>query len=119
MSVAMIEIDKERAITLVTEVVTERGEDYCYTGKCRYVRFGEPSCLIGVALHKAGVPVETLAHFDTCIDSSITHLEREGELRLHNITLTPGAVTVFEKAQQLQDDGHPYGDVLNEALRPA
>jgi hypothetical protein len=105
-AVTEIVIDKNRALELIDQAVAERGADFCYgdlfAGPCSYtyVRFDEDddvvaACLVGVALHDAGVPIRELENlagsalglwgfgpdFDAIRDTWGTEVPFEGEPR--------------------------------------
>lgn len=66
----------ERAQTLLAEIVAEKGPDFKYvnpadsenadpgTFSCLYVHGDEPGCIVGVVLHRAGVPLTSLANHE-------------------------------------------------------
>lgn len=109
-------ITKAKALELLEAAVAERGADYVYprtfdgTGpSCVYVRGGKPACLVGLAMTKAGVPIEQLAGWDTRFESDA-----------HSVLVDDGlaAVDVAEMlaaAQSVQDDGGTWGEALDAA----
>lgn len=118
-----IYIDGDRALALIAEVVAEFGVDFFYADHvrvpdrpgnhgaaervlCVYVRDGRCSCLIGHALHRAGVPIAELERMRGVID--LVQLP-------DRVQLTPDALTVFVAAQSAQDNGHPWGNALRYA----
>jgi hypothetical protein len=115
---AEIRIDATRAIELLREVVAESGEDYRYElietpygPVCHYAHDDAPSCLVGHALHRAGVTVEQLASLDKH-DNHIASVELPAE-----VEITDEAQDVFAVAQDTQDDGKPWGVALSVAER--
>lgn len=101
------------------DAVAERGEDWVYPkgeeawegpdGQCRYfLDDGQPACLIGTALCKLGVPGVRPGH--------------EGAyagLVLHDIygELPRGIPRAASLAQEVQDEGQPWGEALKAYLR--
>lgn len=91
----MIALTLERTKQLLAEAVAERGEEYVYKnergqdgtfGDCAYVH-GSPSgghspgCIVGLVLHKAGVPLERLArHEGTPANRLVSELRSYGYL---------------------------------------
>lgn len=135
----MIEIDLAKAKSLIAECIEERGEEYKYekedgTSSCRYVHGIEeiptdedcfdyedsytnatPGCLIGLALHKAGVPLEELGKGLRNESGSIdllAKLERENLVKV-----TFAASNYFANAQSSQDGGAPWGKSADAAAR--
>lgn len=115
---ADIQIDATRAIELLREVVAESGEDYRYelieTGygsACHYAHNGCPSCLVGHALHRAGMTVNQLAALDGQDNDIATVPLPVG------VELTSFAREVFAVAQDAQDIRQPWGMALSAAER--
>jgi hypothetical protein len=111
-------IDVVEALDLLEQCVTERGCDYVYAPRwrmrggystCVYAYKGKPDCIIGLALAKSGVPVETL---QTLSSSRLACLYSGDRLA---IDLTLGAVAVFRAAQGAQDQGLSWGVALRRA----
>lgn len=124
----MIKINSTHALTLLQEVVDERGSDFTYehlskvvhslnddiTGGCFYEYDGSPSCGVGAALHKAGVPVATLKALDE--HPGDTGLRAVSKLlEESNVLLTSQALTILAKFQDEQDLGAYYGTALEAA----
>jgi hypothetical protein len=108
----VIEIDGPKALDLMAEVVAGR-EDYVYEragGFCVYAANGQPSCLVGQALARAGVTVAMLEEMDSKFETDIQHV-REPE----GLTLDDEARDFFGVAQRRQDDGEPWGKALADA----
>lgn len=118
----IIEIDGARALALLREVVAEGGEDFVYTPvpvvdgdgntreRCRYVHDGCPSCGVGKALHKAGVPLEMLSSIEG--ERAHTLMYRDGGVQVH---LTALASRVLDEFQTEQDGRTPWGTALHIA----
>jgi len=138
-------IDLPEALDLLRQARDERGADYLYSdhfpGACVYAAGGDaptPACLVGVALHRAGVPVDTLAGltgrieevagltvrpvagFDNGVaDYVALDLVYNDESALSGVTLTEPAVRVLLAAQRQQDAGHTWGGAVAFAERVA
>lgn len=124
-----IEIDKARALRLLEEAVAERGESYLYgtpDGSCVYVtKDGQPSCGVGLALAKAGVPADVLAYIDYNRDGAyesnrfdetqIDALDIVDYLREKDVVIEAEAAEVFRTFQREQDLEIPWGAALDEA----
>lgn len=112
-------ITKAKALELLEAAVAERGADYVYerigfdsnsTGpSCVYVRSGCPSCLVGLAMTKAGTPIEQLAEWDTRFECDAQSVLLDDGLA------TAGAAEVLTVAQSVQDDGGTWGEALDAA----
>src|SRR5690606_14659629 len=110
------------AVRLLKKVVAERGDEFVYKedSGCFYAHNGGPSCGVGLALHMAGVPVNVLSEMDRIDQSEISNTETLDVLALlHDMTLTPTAVQVFQRFQSNQDSGLEYGAALDFALTGA
>ncbi len=113
------QITKDRALELLREIVAEYGEDWVYASRddgttCTYTRQGQPSCLIGHVLHRAGVPIEHLATLDRGDTPSIGTTTVDW-----GIEITPDARRVLGVAQHAQDDGSSWGTALAMAEEAA
>lgn len=135
----MITIDLDKAQALVAECIAERGEDYVYTKdegthSCQYVHgvsdvwnedteeyeqvsFDDatPGCLVGMALHKAGIPLESLGSRERNEDGSfdlISKLESDGL-----VWVSMEAQNYLGNAQCSQDLGVPWKRAAEAAAR--
>lgn len=131
MTSSEIIITRIDALNLLAQAVQERGAgfEYRHTTKimvqgdypgpmsgCWYELNGAPSCGVGVALHKAGVPLTTLDALDQVLDS--TDIESvEPVLEAHGVTLTADALEVFREFQRNQDFGLSWGECLIDATK--
>jgi hypothetical protein len=93
---------------------------------CVYVRDGEPSCLVGQVLARAGVSIEDLAKMDEGTPDSGTEEEPVGdgdgesafEVLYENgalppyLTVTDDAAGILTHVQSRQDQGTPWGQAL-------
>ena len=114
-------ITVDEAIALLREAVIGR-EDYVYMHPdetpdvtdvgCAYTHGDQPGCLIGVALHIAGVPIEVLAALNHNHISSMDVLD---DLLEAGFALDNHAVHVFMCAQLAQDDREPWKVALHRA----
>jgi len=116
----VIHIDTQYAITLLKQVVEERGEGFSYkvpqgATRCLYEWQGSPSCGVGAALHKAGVPVHVLAKLDDAC-GEIADDETREFLQENQVILTPDATRVLWGFQGSQDNGANYASALRAAL---
>ncbi len=116
----MIEITNDTVREGLTALVEEFGEDFVYSkgedGLCRYVRNGQPDCIVGKFLAAQGVPVERLAEsdgtrFGTVADQLLGQLEGESV-----ITVSDGARATLEAVQHYQDSGFNWGYSVENAL---
>jgi hypothetical protein len=115
----MKHITTEDALRALEEAVAEKGEDYVYplsntaADLCAYTEFNDrdelvPSCLVGNALHRLGVPLEAMAQFNTGHGpkSLAEELGLDGDR---------AAWLAFRDAQAIQDDGGTWGAALAKA----
>jgi hypothetical protein len=118
-----ITIDAARAMTLLREVVAEKGAGYRYEKvksigamACLYVHRGNCSCLIGHALHRAGVSTSELGVLDQYgNDDGDTGIAQVHDRLPDRFQLTGDAVEILAAAQSAQDHGLSWGDALNAA----
>jgi hypothetical protein len=115
-------IDMGTALDLLATAVRHRGPDFVYQyvwvepGRyltCRYANGGAPDCIVGHVLAYAGVKVAML---EALRDDGVAELWAEGRLPCR---LTLGALAVLRAAQQGQDRGCPWGEVLDQAVTAA
>jgi hypothetical protein len=99
----------EEAVAALRVAVEEYGAGYVYPDDlCWYVRHGKPACLVGVALHRAGVvTVGTLTEWDHLMIGELADVCVE--------VLDPAAVRVMMVAQSAQDSGFSWGAALARA----
>jgi hypothetical protein len=113
--VRMERIDARRAVELLIDVVEQYGEDHVYervpntVDSCRYEYSGQPSCIVGHVLHRAGVPIDVLKSFDDNDDGVSANVLYE------YLDVTEDAANVLGWAQGLQDSGHTWGRALDRA----
>lgn len=114
----MIEITLESAIDGVTAIVEEFGEDFIYQkepgGMCRYVRIGEPDCIVGKFLASVGVPVQRLADYD-CGGGETAYAVLENLEDAGLLVAEEGASRFLTALQGRQDSGLPWGESLRNA----
>lgn len=110
----MIEITPESVRAGLKALVGEKGEDFVYSKRtggasCRYVWNGEPDCIIGQLLARAGVPVERLARADAGLgqtaSSLLEGLEREGLVAVSDESV----FLDLNRVQSRQDDDCTWG----------
>jgi hypothetical protein len=128
----MIHIDHHKAIEALRECVEERGPDFVYKDpvegvkaqSCFYWHYPvvpdawagsfqdreqpavEPGCMIGLMLHKLGVPAEATRTYEE--QAVFTMWDRPNGV----FELTENAMEVCRAAQNRQDDGDRWGDAL-------
>lgn len=129
---SVINIDFEQAKTLLSEVVEEAGEDFVYQDNCVYEALGEPSCMVGRVLAKAGVAVETLRLMDMgekwspvnefgeriYTTTDFATVVQSGQFS-HRFTVDNGALELLHEAQVRQDNRDPWGEAQAHALTVA
>jgi hypothetical protein len=108
------------ALRALEEAVAEKGEDYAYTGFdeedprfacCLYVYGGQPSCIVGNALHRLGIPLDAFEPYEG--KEIIDVVARV------NWPIEVDAVDVLAVAQGEQDAGRPWGKALAKARKAA
>lgn len=107
-----IRITVRVARRLLREVVADFGRHHSI-GKnaCAYMWQGCPTCMVGCALHQAGVSEDELAGMDRETPTVIGVVKTPARLQL-----TAAARVVFEAAQAKQDEGLSWGAALDAAL---
>ena len=101
---------------LLREVIAEKGEDYVYDSpieprsRCLYVHDGQPGCIVGHVLHRAGVSVEGLAGVEDW-----TPLDHEVVPQFCGWAAEP-ALELLAAVQVEQDAGATWGEALRRAL---
>jgi hypothetical protein len=117
---SMKNITMEEVEWALRDVVAEYGEEYIYVppkdGLCRYLDKDpagiKPACLVGHVLVRLGALVSELA----CQEGRSADALDYGRMGL---SLSSEAINVLYMAQEVQDEGRPWGDALREALRVA
>lgn len=117
-------IDADQAYGSLIQAVEERGHNYVYsnpdsspTGACVYAANGKPMCGVGLALHKAGIPIDAIAALDTAGrygDTVLAHLFAEVQ-PVPGYEFTEGAAKVFAAFQENQDSLETWGVSLEAA----
>lgn len=81
---------------------------------CKYTIDGAPSCIVGEALHRLGVPIDVLREMDCTFDPMFGE---DGKRLLENkgYTFEDAAEQVLIAAQSEQDSGHTWGNALHVA----
>lgn len=110
-----IKVTEEQFTAAMREAVAERGPDFVYPlgeegwtdggETCRYVRadVDEPACIIGMALHKVGVP---LGQFE-----DVEGLAADEAIKLL-VNTSDKVKSAAADAQTRQDQGRTWGDAL-------
>ena len=126
-----IDVDYKRALTLLEQVVKERGDDFIYganrnspdgTAACKYDSESiNGSCGVGRAIQI----------LDEDIYSTLVNVERRGGVSFgvsavpdavrpyHALRFTAKAHRLLREFQLYQDGGVPYIDALNNAINVA
>lgn len=113
-------ITLDNVLDLLEKAVQTRGPDYRYRGQyedvtCKYEKDGAPSCLVGVALHIAGVSVDELTAMDKSLEPGMgPHWLEENTDNLP-ISISESATMVLSQAQATQDIGYTWGEALERA----
>lgn len=100
----------------LNEAVEVHGPDH--VAPAEYVESGgnDPGCLVGTALFHLGVPVSALREMDDQVvgaeGSEIDGGHCLDVLAKHGFRLTDVAARVFKAAQDAQDAGDEWGEVL-------
>jgi hypothetical protein len=111
-------IDMGTALDLLAAAVRHRGAEFIYQPvwveeprylTCRYATGGAPDCIVGHALAYAGIDIAVLEALN---DDVVEDLYIQGRFPC---SVTLGALAVLRRAQQSQDGGCPWGEVLNHA----
>lgn len=111
-------IDVDGALALLDRALADHGEDHIYSDgpsniRCTYAYEGRPSCIVGHAMHFAGVAVAQLEALDGRDGGSgVDWLYKNGELPL---AVTRGAARVLQVAQEAQDGGYAWGLAVERA----
>lgn len=118
MTTALRTITREDALRALEEVVAEAGEDYVYQPPnqgltCVYVADGRPSCLVGRALFRLGVSIETLHWLDREFGGFYCR-DLNDELP-EKIPMDESAAIAFARAQERQDARCSWGEALRAA----
>lgn len=106
-----IEFTAEAVTKALEESVAEKGADYVYIAPviewemqtCLYAIDGQPSCLIGHALYRLGVPIQKLEEIGAITIETIAHTFGPMEDKL---------VIALNQAQLSQDGGETWGKAL-------
>ena len=104
--------------------IAAKNPDYVYPKRpeefpaCAYQRNGEPSCIVGKALFKLGVDVDTLEGFDSGGESGINEILCELDGELFDLSDTTGLTEVV-LVQSKQDQEVPWGEAVREAADDA
>ncbi len=119
-----ITVDAPRAVELRAEAVTQRGGDFVYehhndggTIACYYVWRGQPDCIAGNALHRAGVSIDALSTIEGCTITTLRAGPDAGVLG--GVRFSKAAIGVLYAAQDAQDQGLSWGEALKQAQKAA
>ena len=117
----MLKITIREARKALKDIVAEKGSDFRYDeNTCVYAKDNAPSCGVGLALDKCGVPLTVIADLDhTGFDTSFKSDGVQETLLTNGIVVTDAAKRVLTRFQYEQDSRQPYGEALKSALRQA
>lgn len=114
-----IHLSFEQALAGLEKAVAAKGEDFKYEAPvvdeeegltmCMYFsRTGQPSCIVGHVLADHGVSVDDLGHWneDATVHTLVDHSVLDVDAR---------TTLLLRRAQEMQDNGHPWGKALAEA----
>lgn len=129
----MLNLTLEKAKSLVDEAIEERGKDFVYKRQpdmdCKYVHEGvvwdpeveeyvdddsvlEPGCLVGLALHKAGIPLDKMSAVEgRPAKDLLASLEQRGY-----VTFDIEAADFLDAVQKNQDSGYSWSEALSLVL---
>jgi hypothetical protein len=116
----VIIIDEQWAMSLLAEVVSDFGEDHIYENdglqaplaSCVNVADGQPSCIVGHVLVRAGIPVSTF-YENNAVETGMYGTYSAFKNGVADIT--EGAYMILAAAQRAQDDGHTWGEAYEAA----
>lgn len=120
MKMLSLSIDGSKALEALARVVKDAGEEYVDPAAvqgnmgCRYVRDGEPSCIVARVLSHLGVPVEVLRSMDASFNPQIGY-DGKGVLHDYGVGLDAYATGALMAAQGIQDGGGSWGYALDKA----
>lgn len=117
-----IMINEEEAVKLLTAAVEERGSDFVYEkpdgeSTCLYVHQDpttgnvSPGCMVGLALNRAGIPLNVMQGDLSSAKGLLLALKRSGY-----VNYTSAASNIFSEVQHRQDTGIPWGDALDQGI---
>lgn len=118
------EIGIHEAVSLLSEAVNIKGEDYVDPSSTNPGGLGCvnatkdkdgtycASCIVGHALASAGVPLKFLYDYTGGAISTVKQWRCDGD---GSVVITNGAAIVFRAAQGVQDDGGTWGQALKHA----
>ncbi|MGW6263745.1 hypothetical protein [Streptomyces sp. NPDC055085] len=123
-----INLTLSRTKELLAKAVVLKGAGYVYTtleGEqgnpdtqpvCFYVHGEEPGCIVGHALHMAGVPLGRLLEEERNDAGGVLRsLRADGRMR---VSYEDGVAELLAGVQQDQDSGVPWGEAVTHALSP-
>jgi hypothetical protein len=123
----MTEIDVPTVLTILAQVVADKGEFYQYPDRpelekpeisgvtCYYVWNGEPDCIAGHVLHRLGMDLDLLARYEgTGVDEIPIN-----DLNGVPFSISEEALNVLYAAQGTQDARMSWGQALRDAKEKA
>lgn len=118
-------VNDQQAISILREIV-KGNEDFVYTApadgmQCLYVNGAQPSCGVGQALYRLGVPLSQLELLDPEDEAdgrrtrNSTPAINLDEIDFLPFTVDVSAAWIFGVFQQKQDTGSTWGEALHSA----
>lgn len=112
--------------TLYTERAQSLGMDtYGGNAACKYAHRGTPACLVGVVMHRLGVPIDTLQQWDASGDGAFNVIaggvreedaagepDPDGEVIIPALDIQDRAIRYLHAAQVAQDNGATWGEAV-------
>lgn len=114
-------INHHQAIEALRAEVAQEGPDHVYEkpdgDDCFYTWGGQPSCLVGRALFRLGVPLDELRDWENANARELSNsaMDDDNLTPIRPALTTVQAAQVFQVAQFRQDDGLPWGNALEAA----
>ncbi len=122
----MLTITYQDALAALRAAVAEKGEDYVYEkvgaddgiNSCVYkTENNEPSCIVGNALVRLGVPIRSLPSprgLQTNAKALLGYTAYYSRPALRGVRATVFAANLFDSVQVLQDEGMPWGEAVEQ-----
>jgi hypothetical protein len=107
-------ITKTQVVNTLRALVEQHGADTIRSNQYLNDRLGVPNCIAGCAFFSWGMSLQELAAAE---GACVGELAESGSLG--DLEFTEAAITVLGIAQDEQDAGHSWGNVLGAALDAA
>lgn len=112
-----ISINRPLALDLLNRAVAQKGADHV-VDRCRYINDeGQGDCIVGTALSLI-VPEQTMRNiFDSPLNTTtIRASEVQEALVKEGIIINDEAMSLFSKAQRVQDGSEAWGEAVRYAV---